>query len=149
MSVRSVKYQFLFSGLVKSNQYLNDPHRYIIAVYCLHVIWFVICIVVLKVTMKENSFACHLQRDESLQCWKFREFILSILCNILITSGKKRNRVSIAITSSNSILCCFFGCTARIHFMLSLFLVYIKSNHIISTVKQLAAGDILLFIAIC
>ena len=33
--------------------------------------------------------------------------------------------------------------------MLFLFLIYIKANHIVSTVKQLAADDILLFIAIC
>ena len=29
----------------------------------------------------------------------------------------------------------------------SLFLIYIKSNHMVSTVKQLAADDILLFTA--
>ena len=33
--------------------------------------------------------------------------------------------------------------------MLFLFLIYIKTNHIVSSVKQLAADNILLFIAIC
>ena len=40
--------------------------------------------------------------------------------------------MSIAITSSNIILFSLFGCT---------------TNHIVSTVKQLAADDILFFIA--
>ena len=53
--------------------------------------------------------------------------------------------MSIAVTFSNFILSSLFGFTATIYFML-FFLIYIKSNHIVSTVKQLAADDILLFI---
>ena len=67
--VRSVKYRFSFSALVKSNQYLTDPYRYIIAFYCLHnVFWlaFIIKVFIIKVTVKENSFAWNLQRDELL-----------------------------------------------------------------------------------
>ena len=58
---------------------------------------------IIKVTMKEYSFAGNIQRDELLQRWNFREFIFQILCNIIITSAGKRNKVSIAITSSNFI----------------------------------------------
>ena len=75
---------------------------------------------IIKVTVKENSLAWNLQRDELLQCWKFRGFIFQILCNILITSGKKRNKVGIAIASSNYILCSTLGGTTRICFMLSI-----------------------------
>ena len=39
---------------------------------------------------------------------------------MLITSAKKRDKVSKAITSSNFILFSLFGCTTRIYFMLSL-----------------------------
>ena len=47
--------------------------------------------------------------------------------------------MSIAITSCNFILCSLLGSTTRIYFICSQFLSYIKSNHIVSTVKQLAA----------
>ena len=36
------------------------------------------------------------------------------------TSAKERDKVSIAITSSNFILFSLFGCTTRIYFVLSL-----------------------------
>ena len=70
-----------------------------------------------------------------------------VISRPVITSAKKRDEVSIAITSSNFVLCSPFGCTARIYFIL--FLIYITSNHALSIVKRLAADDILLFIAIC
>ena len=65
-----VKCWFSFSALVKLNPYLTDPHRYIIAFYCLHVflIDFVIKVFIMKVTAKDNSFAGNLQRDELLKC---------------------------------------------------------------------------------
>ena len=47
--------------------------------------------------------------------------------------------MSIAITSCNFILCSLLGSTTRIYFICSQFLSYIKSNHIVPTVKQLAA----------
>ena len=58
--------------------------------------------------------------------------------------------MSIAITSSDFILFSLFGCTTRFYFILSLFfLIYINnvSNHSVSMVKQLAADNILFFIA--
>ena len=60
----------------------------------------------------------------------YREFIFSILCNILTTPVK----VSVAITSSNFILFSLFGCTTRIDFMLFLLsnLHYIN-QHKVST----------------
>ena len=68
---------------------------------------------------------------------------------MLITSAKKRGgKVIIAITSSNSILYSLFGALQG-SILCSLFLLYIKSNHVVPTVKQLAADYILLFIAIC
>ena len=125
-SVRLVKYWFSFSALVKPNQYLTNPYQYIIAFFCLHVFWlvFIMKVFIIKVTVKENSFAWSLQRDELLQCWKFREFLLNPIQHILITSAKKRNKVSINITSSNFILRSLLGCTARIYFMLSLSLFF-------------------------
>ena len=51
-----------------------------------------------------------------------------------------------AITSSNFILFSQFWVHHRDLFD-ALFLIYIKSNHIVSTVKQLTAEDIILFIA--
>ena len=66
----------------------------------------------MKITGNENS-VWNLQRDELLQCWNFREFISWILCNMSIASGKKKDKVSIAIAPSNFT---FF----------SLFLVYQK-----------------------
>ena len=126
--VRLVKYWFSFSALVKPNQYLTNPYQYIIAFFCLHVFWlvFIMKVFIIKVTVKENSFAWSLQRDELLQCWKFREFLLNPIQHILITSAKKRNKVSINITSSNFIL--------RVHckdlfyaLPLSLFLIYNES----------------------
>ena len=58
--------------------------------------------------------------------------------------------MSIAIASSNFIFLSLFGCTAvRGSILCSLFLIYIKSNHIVFTVKELAADEILIFIAIC
>ena len=126
LSVRLVKYWFSFSALVKPNQYLTNPYQYIIAFFCLHVFWlvFIMKVFIIKVTVKENSFAWSLQRDELLQCWKFREFLLNPIQHILITSAKKRNKVSINITSSNFILRSLLGCTARIYFMLSLSLFF-------------------------
>ena len=56
-----------------------------------------------------------------------------------MTSAKKRDKVSRANTSY-FILCGLFGCTTKIYFMLSL--IYIKWNHIASTVKQLPPNDI-------
>ena len=50
----------------------------------------------------------------NVQCWKFMFYIMFIFyipCNILITLAKKRDKVSIAIMSSNFILCGLFGCT--------------------------------------
>ena len=82
---------------------------------------FAIKLFIIKVAVKDSSFAWNLQRNESLQCWKFRDFIFQILCNILITSAKKREKVIIAVTSSNFILLSLFGCTKRIYFMLFLF----------------------------
>ena len=68
---------------------------------------------------------------------------------MLITSAKKRwGKVIIAITSSNSILYSLFGALQG-SILCSLFLLYIKSNHVVPTVKQLAADYILLFIDIC
>ena len=67
------------------------------AFYCLHnIFWldFIIIVFIIKATLKENYFAWNVQRVELLQCWKFREFIFYILCNILITSAKKRDKVS-------------------------------------------------------
>ena len=70
----------------------------------------------MKITGNENS-VWNLQRDELLQCWNFREFISWILCNMSIASGKKKDKVSIAIAPSNftffsvpkgSILCPLF-----------------------------------------
>ena len=66
---------------------------------------------------------------------------------MLITSSKKRDKVSIPITSSNFILCSLSRSTQE-PISYSLFLIYIKSNHTASTVKQLAVSDILLFIRI-
>ena len=51
--------------------------------------------------------------------------------------------MSIAITSSNFIL--FFLGVPRGSLLCSLFLIYIKPNHMVSTVKQIAADDILTF----
>ena len=100
--------------------------------YYWHDFWLVfiveVFIYIKKVTVKEHSFPLNLQRDELLQCWKFREFIFQILCNILITSAKKRDKVIMAITTSNFILHSLLGCTKRVYFML--FLVYIKSSHV-------------------
>ena len=56
--------------------------------------------------------------------------------------------MSIAITSSHFILYILFGALQE-SILCSLFLIYIKSNHIVSTVKPLAADDILIFIAMC
>ena len=58
--------------------------------------------------MKENSLAWNLQRDEFLQCWKFKEFIFQILCSILITLAKERDKVGTAITSPNFIIYSFW-----------------------------------------
>ena len=58
---------------------------------------------------------------------------------------------SITIASSNFIFPGLLGCTAvQGSILCSLFLIYIKPNHvsIVSTVKELAADDILVFIAI-
>ena len=66
---------------------------------------------------------------------KIREFIFQILWNVLITPAKKKDNVIIAITSSNFILRSLFGCTTW-NLFYALFLSYIKSNHIASTVKQ-------------
>ena len=100
-----VKLWFSFSALVKFKQYLTDPYRYIIALYCLDnnvfLLVFRIKLFIIKVTVKENSFAWNFQRDGLLQCWKFREFIFEVLCNILITSAKKRDKVGIDIRYSN------------------------------------------------
>ena len=71
---------------------------YISAFYCLHNdFWlvFIMKVFIIKVTVKENSFAWNLQWDELLQCWKFGEFVFQILCNILITSGKNVGKLSI------------------------------------------------------
>ena len=125
LSVRLVKYWFSFSALVKPNQYLTNPYQYIIAFFCLHVFWlvFIMKVFIIKVTVKENSFAWSLhwslQRDELLQCWKFNEFMLNPMQYILITSAKKKNKVSKTITSSNITLCSLLGCTKRIYLMLS------------------------------
>ena len=121
-----VKHWFSFSALVKFNQYLTDTYRYIIAFYCSqNVFWliFIIKVFIIKVTVKENSFAWNLQRDELLQCWKFREFTFQVLCNILITSAKKRGKVSIAITSSNFIFCLVFLGAPQGSILYSLFLI--------------------------
>ena len=66
--VRLVKYWFSFSALVKSNQYLTNPYWYIISFACLHVflLIFINKVFIIKVTVKENSFAWNLQRDELL-----------------------------------------------------------------------------------
>ena len=71
----SVKYWFSFSAIF--NWYLTDSYQSIIAFYCFHVFLLVLIMNVftIKVIVKENSFAWSLQRDELLQCWKFREFI--------------------------------------------------------------------------
>ena len=42
------------------------------------------------------------------------ESILQMLCNILITSAKKRDKVSLTIASSNFIYFLLFGCTLMI-----------------------------------
>ena len=57
--------------------------------------------------------------------------------------------MSIAITSSNFTLFSLFGCTKGPILCSLFFLIYINnlSNHTLSTVKQLAADDILFFIA--
>ena len=58
--------------------------------------------------------------------------------------------MSITITSSNFIFVSLFGCNAiQESNLCSLILSYIKSNYIVSTVKKLAADDMLIFIAIC
>ena len=54
--------------------------------------------------------------------------------------------MSIAITSSNFTLFSLLGAPQG-RILYSLFLIYIKSNHILFTVKQLAGDDIILFIA--
>ena len=69
---------------------------------------------------------------ESLENICFKSY-----CNISITSAKKRDKMSIAITSSNFILCSLLGGSTRI-ILCSLFLIYIKSNHVLSSVKLLA-----------
>ena len=127
---------------MKSNQYLTDRYGYIIVFYCFHndfSLVFVIKVFIIKVSVTRNYFAWNLQRDELLQCWKFAWFIFSILCNISIILPKKRGKLSIAVTSSNFILCSLLGGTTRIY-LCSLLLIYIKSNHLVSTVKQLAAN---------
>ena len=52
--------------------------------------------------------------------------------------------MSITITSSNFILFSLFGYPRKIY-LCSLFLIYIKSNHIVPVVKQLAADGVLTF----
>ena len=69
---------------------------------------------------------------ESLENICFKSY-----CNISITSAKKRDKMSIAITSSNFILCSLLGGSTRI-ILCCLFLIYIKSNHVLSSVKLLA-----------
>ena len=44
---------------------------------------------IIKVTVKENSFASNLQRDELLQRWKLREFIYSKSYHIVSTVNKQ------------------------------------------------------------
>ena len=63
--------------------------------------------------------------------------------------SQKRYKVSIATKSSNFFLFSLFWGTTRIYFMSSFFLIDINNlpNHIVSTVKQLAADDILFSIA--
>ena len=53
--------------------------------------------------------------------------------------------MSIAITSSNFILFSLLGAPPG-SILCSLCLIYIKSNHIVSTVNKVAADDTLLFI---
>ena len=62
---------------------------------------------------------------------------------------QKRYKVSIATTSSNFFLFSLFWGTTRIYFMSSFFLIDINNlpNHIVFTVKLLAADDILFSIA--
>ena len=66
---------------------------------------------IVKVTVTENSFAWNIQRDELSQSWNFGAFIFWALWNILITSAKKREKVSIAVTTSNLVLCSLLGGT--------------------------------------
>ena len=64
----------------------------------------------------------------------------------MLNSGKKRDKKSIAITSTFFTL---FWCTTRNYLCSLLFLIYTNnlSNHIVSRIKQIAADDILFFIA--
>ena len=71
---------------------------------------------------------------------EFIKFIFQILRNILTTSAKKRDKVSMFCSV-------FLGATQKSILCSVFLLIYIKSNHIVSTVKKLAADDILFFIA--
>ena len=56
--------------------------------------------------MKDNSFARNLQRDELLQCTKFRELIFKILCNIQLRlkNCKKNSKKTGALIRSMKFL---------------------------------------------
>ena len=64
---------------------------------------------------------------------------------MLMTSAKKRDKVSIAITSSEFYFSVFLGLPQWSILCPLFFIIYINnlSNQIVSTVKQLAADDIL------
>ena len=58
---------------------------------------------------------------------------------MLITSAKMRDKVSIAKLHLLILFCVVFQEALQGSILCSLFLIFIKSNHIVSTVKQLAA----------
>ena len=58
---------------------------------CVMFFWliFIKKVFIIKVKLKDNSFASNLERVELLCHWNLREFILHILFNICTTSAEK------------------------------------------------------------
>ena len=113
---------------------------------CVIFFWliFIIKVFIIKVTVKENSFAWNPQRDEFLQGWKLRIYVLN-LCKISITSARNEIKWVELLHLLISFCLTFLGAPQWSIFC-SLFLIYIKSNRLVSTVKQFVADDVLLFI---
>ena len=70
---------------------------------------------IIKVTVKEITFVWDLQRDELLDNVESLENLYFKL-DVIITSAKKRDKVSIAITSSTLILFSLYSKVLSKHF---------------------------------